>query len=188
MAIFKKGNRFKPSNHRPVSLISLYCKVQEHIIVSNILRHLEEHDIITDCQHGFRARRSCETQMITPVHGLAESLDNGRQVDMMVLDFSKAFDRVPHQRLLKKLDHYGVRGETYNWIRSFLTNRSQQVIVNRETLDNVPVVSGVPQWPLLFLMFINDLPDSDTSKTRLLADDCIIYRSVKSIWDFDVLQ
>ena len=83
--------------------------------------------------------------MITPVHGLAESLDNGRQVDMMILDFSKAFDRVPHQRLLKKLDHYGVRGQTYNWIRSFLTNRSQQVIVNRETLDNVPVVSGVPQ-------------------------------------------
>ena len=113
-AIFKKGDRFKASNYRPVSLTSLCCKIQEHIITSNILRHLEEHSILTDCQHGFRARRSCETQLVTLVHELAEAIDRGRQTDMIILDFSKAFDRVPHLRLLAKIHHYGIRGSTYN--------------------------------------------------------------------------
>ena len=126
----KVATASNPATITHLSLTSLCCKVQEHIIVSNIPRHVEEHDILTDCQHGFRTRRSCETQMITLVRELAESLDNSRQVEMIILDFSKAFDWVPHQRLLKKLHHYGVRGQTYNWIRSFLTNRSQYVIVN----------------------------------------------------------
>ena len=101
-AIFKKGDRFKASNYRPVSLTSLCCKVQEHIITSNILNHLEEHDILTDCQHGFRARRSCETQLVTLVHELAEATDRGRQTDMIILDFSKAFDRVPISGCLQR--------------------------------------------------------------------------------------
>ena len=83
------------------------------IIFSINVRHLQEHDILIDCQHGFRARRSCETQIITLVHELAESLDNSRQIDMIILEFSKAFERVPYQHLLKKLYHYGFRGQTY---------------------------------------------------------------------------
>ena len=112
-AIFKKGDRFKASNYRPVSLTSLCYKLQEHIIVSNTMKHLEHHKILTDCQHGFRAQRSCETQLVTLCHELADSLDMNKQTDMVILDFSKAFDWVPHQCLLIKLCHYGIQGTTF---------------------------------------------------------------------------
>ena len=117
-AIFKKGERYKASNYRPVSLTSLCCTVQEHIIISSILKHLDAHQILTDCQHGFRARRSCETQLLTLAHELLSSLDVGYQHDLIILDFSKAFDRVPHERFPKKLDHYGIRDSTQGWIKA----------------------------------------------------------------------
>ena len=101
-AIYKKGDKYEPSNYRSVSLTLLCCKLQEHIIVSNVLPHPEEHSVLTDCQHGFRARRSCETQLIGLYHDLTQSLDKKKQTDLAILDFSKAFDRVLHQRLLKK--------------------------------------------------------------------------------------
>ena len=106
-AIFKKW--FKASSYHPVLLMSLCCKVQEHIITSNIQKHLQEYDILTYCQHEFRARPSSETQLMTLVHELAEATDRGRQTDMIILDFSKAFYLVPHLRLLEKIYHYGTR-------------------------------------------------------------------------------
>ena len=147
---------------------------------------------LTDCQHGFRTRRSCETQLVTMIHDLTSAMDKGTQTDMVVLDFSKAFDRVPHKRLLQKLHHYEIRGHLHQWVSDFLTGRTQNVVIEGVTSESAPVVSGVPQGsalgPLLLLLFINDLPDNLTSQTRLFADDCIVYRTVRSHEDCLSLQ
>ena len=191
-AVFKKGQRYDPANYRPVSLTCLCCKMLEHIITSSIMKHVDHHQILSDCQHGFRARRSCETQLVTLINDLSSSLDRGDQTDMVILDFSKAFDRVPHKRLLRKLHHYGIRGHLHSWITSFLTGRSQKVIVEGSESESAPVISGVPQGsvlsPLLFLLFINDLPDNIASNTRLFADDCIVYRTIRYHADQEALQ
>ena len=189
--IFKKGNRFKASNYRPV-LTSLCCKRQKHIITSNVMSHLDHHKILTDCQHGFRARQSCENHLLMMVHELAETVDKGWQMGIVILDFPKAFDHVPHRRLLGKLHHYGIRGQTHGWIKSFLAGRTQQIIVDRATSEKAPVESDVPQGTvlglLLFLLFTNDLPDWVTSRARLFADDCIIYRKIQTQDDCKQLQ
>ena len=100
--VFKKGKRSAPENYRPVSLTSICCKINEHIIVSETMSHLERQDILVDYQHGFRRRRSCESQLLITAHDLASILNKRSQVDVAVLDFAKAFDKVPHQRLIKK--------------------------------------------------------------------------------------
>ena len=111
-----------------------------------------------------------------------------------MLDFSRAFDTVPHERLIGKLAHYGVQGQTNDWIRAFLTDRKMQVVVDGETSTSAPVLSGVPQGtvlgPLLFLIYINDMPDvvSEGTFIRLFADDCLAYRHIKTEEDQTVLQ
>jgi len=190
--VFKKGERFKASNYRPVSLTCICSKLLEHIVVSNMMTHFEEHDILVDCQHGFRSKRSCETQLLSLTQELHQSLEDKEQVDMVVLDFSKAFDKVPHKRLLNKLWNYGIRGPTHKWIESFLVRRTQRVVVDGEQSDWADVLSGVPQGtvlgPILFLAYINDLPGTVSANTRLFADDCVIYRSIKSAHDCEGLQ
>ena len=136
-------------------------------------------------------RRSCETQLFTLVYSLASAMDKGIQTDMVILDFSKAFDRVSHQRLLRKLHHYGIRGHLHIWISSFLIGRTHSVIVEGVFSVSAPVAIRVPRVQFrdpYFLLFINDLPDNITSKTRLLADYCIVYRTVRSQEDCMTLQ
>jgi hypothetical protein len=191
--IFKKGDKHQPSNYRPISLTSIVCKVLEHVVHSNVMRHFDRNKILNDAQHGFRKARSCETQLIITVHDIAASLASGSQVDAILLDFSKAFDKVPHERLLYKLQYYGVVGNSLNWIRAFLTNRVQQVTLEGTHSTSAAVSSGVPQGtvlgPLLFLAYINDLPDDvKHSKTRLFADDSLLHREIKSKRDQTLLQ
>ena len=106
--IFKKGEKHVPSNYRPASLTSIACKVLEHIAYSSVMRHCDKNQILTDKQHGFRARRSCETQLISTLQEIARNMTRKGQVDVILLDFAKAFDKVPHHRLLHKSYYYGV--------------------------------------------------------------------------------
>ena len=120
------------------------------------------------------------------------TLEEGGQIDCIMLDFSKAFDKVPHKRLLHKLHYYGVRGETLNWIQAFLSSRTQTVLVNGKQSKQAPVLSGVPQGtvlgPLLFLAYINDMPECVSSDLRLFADDSLLYRRIKSAEYATILQ
>eukprot|EP00057_Strongylocentrotus_purpuratus_P029222 XP_011683696.1 PREDICTED: RNA-directed DNA polymerase from mobile element jockey-like [Strongylocentrotus purpuratus] len=190
--IFKKGDKHKAENYRPISLTSIICKVAEHIIHSQIIHHLDEHNLLTDFQFGFRRKRSCESQLLVTVDDLATGLRDKQQIDAILLDFSKAFDRVPHERLLLKLNHYGVRNELLSWIRDFLQGRTQQVLLEGKKSNTTNVTSGVPQGtvlgPLLFLIFINDLPDCVSSSIRLYADDAFLYRTTNSHDDIESLH
>ena len=188
----KNSSKADAANYRPVSLTSICSKLFEHCIVKSILLHCKQHEILTDAQHGFRAKRSCETQLITLTHELAEGIAGGGQVDLILLDFSKAFDKVPHRRLLYKLHRYGIDGKHIRWIENFLTQREQRVVVEGKSSPFVHVDSGVPQGtvlgPVLFLLFINDLPECVNSSVRLFADDAAIYRKVSSQSDCRLLQ
>ena len=189
--IFKKEKRSDPSNFRPISLTSMTCKLMERVICSEIMNHLETTNYLVNFQHGFRRNHSFESQLIITINDLAKTLDDSGQTDLIILDFSKAFDHdsASHQRLLHKLDHCGVRGDTINWICSLLT---QRVVVNGKESEVVKVKSGVPQGtvlgPLMFLIYINDIGAEIKSSIKVFADDCLLYKRIKSPNDANAHQ
>ena len=139
--------------------------------------------------------RGLETQLVQFVHDIISNLDGAvnrghKQTDLIIVDFAKAFDKVPYRRLLHKLEYYGIRGSTHKWINSWLSGRTQQVGLDGQASDPVPVLSGVPQeWVLglvLFLIFINDQPVR--SSVHLFADNCVLYRNIHSLQDCLTLQ
>ena len=190
--ICKKGPKSDPADYRPISLTCLCCKVMEHIVLSHIAKHLSANKILLDSQHGFRQRLFTVTQLITLTHDWASTLQHRGQTDVILLDFSKAFDKVPHLRLSAKLNHYGIRDQTLDWIRSFLDNRTRAVSVNGTHSSWGKVSSGVPQGsvlgPALFLLYINDIQDHIQSTMRLFADDSIVYREIVRPEVHDILQ
>ena len=180
------------SNYRPVSLTCIASKIMEHIITSSIMAHASDQNILYPLQHGFRSKLSCETQLIEFVDNIVKNLQNGTQTDVIVMDFSKAFDKVSHNCLIKKLEYYGISGPTQMWIKNFLANRKQKVVVQGVSSSECPVSSGVPQGsvlgPSLFLFYINDLPNNISSQVRLFADDTIVYLAMKPTSNNKVLQ
>ena len=119
-------------NYQPVSLTSMSCKLLEHIICKHLLDHLEKNNILTNLNHGFRSGYSCETQLLITTHDLLPNDDKGLQTDTVILDFSKAFDTVPHGKLLYKLENYGITRLMHNWLKMFLTHQHMRVVVEGE--------------------------------------------------------
>ena len=187
--VFKKGDKSTAANYRPISLT---CKVLEHILASNITKHLDEQGIMNDLQHGFQEKRPCETQLVMMVQDLARNANVGKQTDIILLDFSKAFDKVNHGKLLWKLHQYGIRVQVLAWIRAFLESRSQRVVLNGKESESIPVTSSVPKGsvlgPILFLIYINDLPDGIFSQVHLFADDTALYLTIVGKDDGAALQ
>ena len=135
-------------------------------------------------QHRFPKNHSCETQLLSTIEDVTKNLDDGAEIDLQIFDFSKAFDKVPHQRLLLKLHYYGIQGKTLTWINSWLTERSQRIVMDAEASSLVKVtVFG----PLVFLLFINDIHDNLDTNLRLFADDAPLYRSIDKVNDCIIL-
>lgn len=190
--VHKGGDSNLASNFRPISLTSTTCKLMEHIIFTHIASYLDKHNLIYKKQHGFRKSLSTTTQLIELTHDLAETINERGQTDVVFLDFSKAFDKVSHPKLIVKLSNVLKNSQITDWITAYLTNRTQYVHYKKVDSSKLLVTSGVPQGsvlgPLLFLVFINDIADNIDIPLRLFADDCIIYKKIGDLDDNYKLQ
>ena len=159
------------------------------------MSHLKEYNLLSSKQHGFVKNKACLTNLLESLDFLTKTYSEKDSVDMILLDFAKAFDTVPHKRLLLKISKYGIKGQVLDWIKSFLSKRRQRVILGDSKSDWLPVSSGVPQGsvlgPILFILFINDLPDILENKSLIYADDTKILSKIRlnnSVVDSKILQ
>jgi hypothetical protein len=181
--VYKKGDRTNPSNYRPISLTCVLCKVMESIIKDQLTAYLHTNNIITDHQHAFIKQHSTVTNLLECTHDWSLAISNKHFVDVIYIDFRRAFDSIVHSKLLIKLRSYGISGNLLSWISSFLSNRFQQVVVDNCYSNEFPVTSGIIQGsvlgPILFILFINDLSDVIRHNAHitlvLFADDLKLF-------------
>ena len=174
------------NNYRPVSVLPVCSKIYEKIVYKRLYDYIVLHNILYGNQFGFREKHSSYMALITLMDHLTEALERGEAVIGLFLDFSKAFGTVDHEILLIKLHHYGIRGEMLNWFRDYLSNRTQCVLYDGVSSELLPVKCGVPQGsilgPLLFLLYVNDLPNAATNLFSVLyADDTNMFASGKDM-------
>ena len=191
--IFKKNSKAKAENYRPVSLTSHLVKVFERVIRMKLVKFIDDNKLIAKEQYGFQAGLSCTSQLIYHFENLLNILEEKCNVDALYLDFSKAFDKVDHLILLRKLKALGITGKLYSWLESFLSNRYQTVMIDGKSSEKAKVLSGVPQGtvlgPILFLLYINDLTEViKHSYIVIFADDSKLVKSIKSMRDRELFN
>ena len=191
--IFKKGAKTDPANYRPVSLTSHVIKIFERVIRKQLVSFLETNNLISNKQHGFRKGRSCLTQLLGHFDNILQNHAKDIETDVIYLDYAKAFDKVDHAILLKKLSLYGVKGKLLEWLKQFLEHRTQVVVVDGEQSVPAPVISGVPQGtvlgPILFIMYLNDLENVLTeARSSSFADDTRMSQAISCVADTESLQ
>ena len=162
--VFKKGDRTSAANYRPVSITSHIIKIFERVVRKHVVEHMESNSFLSPHQHGFRKKRSCLTQLIDHVDNILKTLNDGNEVDVIYLDYAKAFDKVDHQILLAKAKRYGIKGKTLQWLTEFLKDRLHTVVVEGTKSSFQLVISGVSQGtvlgPILYILYIDDQLDT----------------------------
>ena len=190
--IFKSGVKGLAENYRPISLTSILCKMLESIIREHLVDHMLMNALFSDKQYGFIGGRSTALQLLRVFDEWTEAIDQGDDIDIIYMDYRKTFDTVPHMRLMEKVKGYGFTENIVAWIEDFLTERKQKVIINGEVSKEKTIKSGIPQGsvlgPLLFLIFVNDLPELTTSLVYLFADDNKVSKAIKNYKDKHILQ
>jgi hypothetical protein len=192
--IFKKGSKGKSSNYRPISMISSPCKILESLVKNEIIEHIQLHNLLNNTQHGFLHGKSCTTNLLEFFEKVISNFDEGIPTDVIYLDFSKAFDKVPINKLLNKVRSLNIDEKLVAWISTWLKNRKQRVVISGESSDWADVDSGVPQGsvlgPILFIIFINDIDDAADIIELLnkFADDTKAGQTIRSPEDNIKLQ